>query len=505
MKVDPRPAPRSASDVEDHIRRWLPVLVGTVLAVYAGYWVGNNNWAPLWRLFWVAAVLFVAFSLQDDGWILIPMFWMAAGSLSILPLPFAWRDVAIFFALAAYVAHHSMVRTPPISMQHVVSWLLLLNVVWVAVMWLRKPVGFRVLGGEMIGARFYFNIFMAAIGAWVLWRLPQSPRNLLRIPYYVFGGTLVGTVANFIGFFWPSLAGLVLSLYGEANVYHDLPVEVVRFDAFRFSGMMAALLIASHCNPLKLFQPVKPYLYLLVASLAGVAISGYRSAIIAAFAYVGLSMILRKNWRQLFFSSTVALALLGALVAGQGRVFSLPLAVQRALCFLPGKWSEVAVRDAAGTTVSRLDWWRDIIRYRMIRNWWIGDGIGVRAAEVATVSEVSRFNYAEGVFFQGAYHNGPLTTIRCVGLVGLALLYALLLYDIIHALRCLRQCRGTRLESLAMFIAIPIIWFPIHFTLIFGSFEYDMPQIIFQSGLLLLLIRMLNEHPDLLTEPPSSA
>jgi len=31
-----------------------------------------------------------------------------------------------------------------------------------------------------------------------------------------------------------------------------------------------------------------------------------------------------------------------------------------------------------------------------------------------------------------------------------------------------------------------------------------MPQIIFQTGLLLLLIRMLNEHPELLTTEPAS-
>jgi hypothetical protein len=243
----------------------------------------------------------------------------------------------------------------------------------------------------------------------------------------------------------------------------------------------------------------------LLASLAGIAISGYRSAMLVAFAYIGLSMILRRNWRQLFLSSLIALVLLGALVFGQGRLYSLPLSVQRALCFLPGNWSPVAVADASATAETRFLWWKDIFKYRLIDNWWAGDGIGVRAAEMIAAQETARHNYAEAIFFYGSFHNGPLTTIRCIGIVGLILLFALLLLSIAYALRCLKRCRGTPFEPLALFVAIPIIWFPIHFTLVFGSFEYDMPQIIFQTGLLLLLGRMLDEHPELLTVEPDTA
>jgi hypothetical protein len=389
-------------------------------------------------------------------------------------------------------------------MRQVLFLLLLANFAWTALMWLRKPVGFHVFGSEMMGARIYINIFMAMIAVWVLVRLPQSAQNLSRIPYYVFGGTLIGATANMLIFLLPSLTDLVHSFYAEANPYATLPTEMVRFDAFRFTGTMAVLLIVSHCKPTELLHPVKPFLYLLLVALAGVAISGFRSAIVITFAYIGLSMILRRNWRQLALSAVVSLALVAGLVGGQGRFYSLPLSMQRALCFLPGNWSPVAVQDASAS-YERFNWWRDIIQYRLIGNWWVGDGLGVRAAEEATVSEISRFNFAEGMYFYGAYHNGPLSTIRCVGGIGLVLLYALMILDIIYARRCLRQCRGTPLEALAMFIVIPVIWFPIHFTLVFGSFEGEMPQIIFQTGLVLLFIRMLNEHPELLTTETASA
>ncbi len=499
MNLDPRPQSPPSAEVEFQLKRWLPVLGGLVAAVYAGYWVGNNNWVPLCVMVSVTLVCFVAFSLQENGWILIPMFWMATGSIASLPLPFSYRDLAIMLAVSTYLAHRSIVKAPRISMRHVLFVLLMFNLAWVAVAWLRKPVGLNTFGSEMIGARTYINMFMAAVAAWVLLRLPQSAHKLSRIPYYLLGGTLVGAVANTLTFLLPATTGFVLSLYREASVYVDMPMEIQRFDAFRYTGTMLILLIVSHRGSTGLFHPARPHFYLLLVGLAGIAISGFRNVMGLSLAYIGLSMILRRNWRQLAMASTISLLLLGALVFWQSRFYSFPLPIQRSLCFLPGNWSPVVLRDTSASTEGRLDWWRDIIKYRLIKNWWTGDGIGVRASEILTVNETSRFNYLSGVLFYGAYHNGPLTTIRCVGIVGLLLLYALMIIGIFYALRCLKQCRETSLESLAMFIAIPIIWYPFHFTILFGSFENDLPEVIFQTSLLLLLIRMINEHPELLT------
>jgi hypothetical protein len=498
VNVEPQIPDRSTTDVEFQLKRWLPILAGVVLAVYAGYWVGNNNWSPLWRLMWVTVVVFVAFSLQEYGWILIPLFWTATGTIEALPLPFAWRDLGILLATAAYLAHRSMVKTPSISLRHVLFVLLAANLAWVVMAWLRKPIGFRVFQSETLGARTYFNIFMTAVAVWVLLRLPQTAHKLSRIPYYLLNGTLIGAAGSLLIFLLPFTAGLVRSVYGEAEVSSGMPVEIYRFGAFRNFGMILILLVVSRCHPTKLFHPARPYFYLLLLGLACVAISGFRSTIAICFAYIGLSMILRRNWRQFALASTAAILLLGALIGGQGRLYSLPLPVQRALCFLPGDWSPVVVRDAVGSTEGRFTWWKDIIKYNLIGNWWFGDGIGIRAAEMISVDEGSRFNYFESVLFYGAYHNGPLGVIRSIGIVGLLLLYALMFCGCIHANRCLRRCQGTPLEFLAMFIAIPILWYPIHFTLVFGGFESDMPQVIFQTGLLLLLIRMMNEHPELL-------
>ncbi|MCX7887599.1 MAG: O-antigen ligase family protein [Verrucomicrobiae bacterium] len=493
---------RPAHEVEHLLRRWLPVLACVVSAVYVGYLVGTNNWRGLWQLVGAAAVTVVAFSLQDKGWVLVPMFWWATGSISVLPIPFSWRDFAIFLAVAAYVAHRSVVRVRAVPMRHELVAILLLNLAWIVAMWIRKPVGFRVLGSEYMGARFYYNMFMAAVAAWVVVRLPQSQRHLFRVPYYLFGGTWIPAIAGVVAYLAPSLGGLVLSLYREAPILLDEAVGIRRFAAFRDTATLGALLMVSHVSALKLFDPFKPYLYLLAACLAGIGISGFRISVAIFFAYIWFSMILRRNWRQFWLASIVCVVLVAVLLLGQGRLYSLPLPVQRSLSFLPGKWSETAVQDATGTAVGRLQWWRDIVKYGLIKNWLFGDGIGVRVAEEAAAVDAARRRYEEAIFFYGAFHNGPLTTIRCVGIVGLVLLYTLFIANVKYALRCVRQCLGTQAEPVAFFVAIPILWVPIQFTFLFGAFETDMPSVIFQTGLLLLLIRMLREHPELLKPKP---
>lgn len=488
------------SNVEFQIKKWLPVAGAIIAAVYAGYCVGIENWNPLIVFFQVAVICFVAIALQDRGWILIPLFWMATGSIALLRLPFSYRDIGIMLAVSAYVVHRCMVKTQRISMKHPLFFLIVLNLAWFLVAWIRKPVGLRVMETEMLGARFYINACLAFVAIWILIRLPHTNDAIERIPYYLIFGASLGAIVNLVVFLAPSSAFILSNLYSDIFVDPTALVEIQRMDIFRSVGILAVLIAVTHTKQHSLFNPLRPHFWIMLFGLAGVAIAGFRTSIAICFAYIILSLILRKNWRQLILSSLLAVGLLTAVVYGQGRFYSLPLAAQRSLTFLPGKWSSVAVEE---TTISntRIDWWRDIIKYRLIKNWWLGDGIGARPSDMLVADEnvrQRRTSYFEGILLTGTFHNGPLTTIRCVGIVGLLLLYALMIAAIFYALRCVKHCRDTRWESLSLFAGIPIIWFPFHFTILFGSFESDFPEIIFQTGILLLLLRMMSEHPEVL-------
>ena len=93
----------------------------------------------------------------------------------------------------------------------------------------------------------------------------------------------------------------------------------------------------------------------------------------------------------------------------------------------------------------------------------------------------------------GSFHSGPLTTIRYVGVCGLAFLYLLSVSAAFYSYRSVEQCRGTPLFPVAIFFAIQLIWGPIHYAFVFGAYDVYLPDLIFQVACLRLLIRMSDE------------
>jgi hypothetical protein len=87
----------------------------------------------------------------------------------------------------------------------------------------------------------------------------------------------------------------------------------------------------------------------------------------------------------------------------------------------------------------------------------------------------------------GAFHNGPLSTVRFVGAVGLLLYYVLLIYLAMYAWRLIRAAEGTDIYPLALFAGLALIWEPINYTLVFGGYDSGFPNTIFGVGMLKMI------------------
>jgi hypothetical protein len=72
--------------------------------------------------------------------------------------------------------------------------------------------------------------------------------------------------------------------------------------------------------------------------------------------------------------------------------------------------------------------------------------------------------------------------------------YALLIGAAVDAVRCVRRSRRTPLFPLAVLLSSWLVWLPFHYSLIFGSFEVQLPELVMMAGLLRLLIRMLDKQ-----------
>jgi hypothetical protein len=100
----------------------------------------------------------------------------------------------------------------------------------------------------------------------------------------------------------------------------------------------------------------------------------------------------------------------------------MPLAVQRAISFLPVNVDSEVQADAMGSTEWRMQmWaiaWKDVPKYLFI-----GKGYSIDPTEMDLTKQAIRmgiFNSSEESILAGDYHSGPLTVLIPIGIFGAA-------------------------------------------------------------------------------------
>ncbi len=102
---------------------------------------------------------------------------------------------------------------------------------------------------------------------------------------------------------------------------------------------------------------------------------------------------------------------------------------------------------------------------------------------------------------RGSLHNGPLSSIRYGGFVGLILLTALMIVTAIYAVKVVRASVRTVYSPIAFFAAIPLIYEPFAFIAIWGAYDGAVAQYFLGLGMLNLINRSL-PHPVGATSKP---
>jgi hypothetical protein len=90
----------------------------------------------------------------------------------------------------------------------------------------------------------------------------------------------------------------------------------------------------------------------------------------------------------------------------------------------------------------------------------------------------------EQFMLTGTFHSGPLSAIKYIGSVGLALYFVLMFYMAVLAWRLCQSALGTKGITLALFVGMPIIYEPFNFIFIFGALDENYSTILFKAGLL---------------------
>jgi len=379
-------------------------------------------------------------------------------------------------------------------------WILALTIM-VGQVYMRNPVGLNLFGGVTVGGKAYYVVGISLLTAIFLSGL-RVPENELKA---VLRLTIVGGILNLmlgvVGMISPSIGrwyGVGSMGSDDTKTQDESGIGLSQNQYLGTTGTTLALWISTFISPLKACFRFRWGLLLLVACAMG-AVSGYRNAM----GSLGLTLLV-GIWYRGGFSSLLASALVGgmgvALLAAVNSAMPLPGTVQRSLAFLPGTWEQRYLDSTANSTEWRVEIWKEVLLTdRWIHNKWFGVGLGFTAQELAMQRNLGAKNagarfgvsgfdsHRETILANGDYHSGPVQTIRTIGYVGLFFLLLAQIRLAVHAHRQIQRCRNTEWFPLALIIGIPLVWAPIFFVFIFGTFKDGASTLIMGYGMIRLL------------------
>jgi len=499
---------------------WAALLLGLLVAVVLGGAVGKSDMRMVAGAIALIPVMIVFVKLKTNIWVLLPIGWYLAGSLPWLPLPFTVRDLCFLTVIFFFTLFYATRALPWKRKIGTLDYLIYINLAYLAVVFARNPVGFWAMQSSMVGGRPYFAIALAFFAFMILSRVAISEPIARIFPLFFVIPAWIIAILDSIGLLFPATSYALAMVYSGigSTALPGMVQEEARFGETRFSAMINAgwtsvLALCAKYNPITMISPLYPgRVLMMIVAFGAIFLSGFRSTLLFGFAALLLSAVLRQRGKDLWIAAGAMVLVVVALISVQGSLLQLPRTMQRALSWLPGDWDESTVAEAQASSQWRFEMWEWAWNDpRILRDKVWGQGFGfslddmnlIASSLVAGEGGASRLGGSdrENFMITGAFHSGPLSTIKYIGVVGLVLYYPLMCYMAVFAWKLCRRAYGTKAFSLALFVGIPVIYEPFNFIVVFGGLDHNFPQLLFWAGLL----NMTNNWLERLTALRSSA
>jgi hypothetical protein len=162
----------------------------------------------------------------------------------------------------------------------------------------------------------------------------------------------------------------------------------------------------------------RPWRLLLVAlALFGGMLSGFRSFVVLSGLTFAILFYLEGLHRTRYAPALLGAVLLGGVVV-LPQAEKLPMMVQRSISFLPGNFHFVARESAVATMDWRVGMWNDLLP-EVPKRLFLGRGWSFDAHDFYTAVETGvAGDPLAGTILVGNFHNGPLSVVIPLGLLG---------------------------------------------------------------------------------------
>jgi len=502
--------------LHEYVTSTVVITIGLLVAMACGKLTAGGEEKILATILMGCAAVGVALVLRNRIWILIPLSMPLVGTFQAMLIPFRFLDFVVLYVAVTFVVLSAMkvmrARTAPFERIDILVFAIMSMI---AFAFIRNPVGTKTLGSSMVGGRPYFNAFIAFLIYCIFRQAPVNAYYARRIPFYIVIGSALASATALVGNYLPSIGGALGHYYSGFDPMVQDPLAAVdegglhRETGFLAIGGSGMLMLTAYCVPITLFLPFFPFRF--VASLLFMManlLSGFRIAVAVPMVYVLIASWFRKRYQDIVI--LLGIMVFGIAILALG-IVPLPLSAQRALSFLPGNWNREAAQDASGSTQWRIDMWKMVLSEdKWIKNKWFGDGFGFSKYDLSIMESAAEPNggfigapVQEGFMIAGAYHSGPLSTIRFVGYIGLVIFLTFLAFIAWRAYRLIIRAQRTPLFPVALFVGMPMLLKPFFYLFVFGGFDGDLPEALFSAGMIRLLEGALDEFTPGTSENPA--
>ncbi|MEI8310567.1 MAG: hypothetical protein WCH98_07420 [Verrucomicrobiota bacterium] len=478
-------------------------LLGLFAAVLAGRAVASGDFKVLMMGGAAAVAMMIGLGMGKNYWLLIPITFFADGSIGAMPLPFSYKELGIIGAFGLYLFHVSFKKQHFGKATNSVDVLIWINVAYLASVFIRNPTGILTLQTELVGGRPYISILLTSLAYIVLSQVRVGEKMARLMPFILTCAMIIPSTLYILTEFFPQTAKVIYPFYSGVNI-EDFNLGAIasadqsetRITSLASVGRPIILALCAFFPPITLINPMYFGRFAFMAvGLVLSALSGFRNLIIAIAAYITIGSAVRRRYLDVMILglfAVIGIAFLSSMhVAGA----PIPFAVQRALSFIPIEWDAAAIRSGKGTEEWRYDMWKDAwTRPGHMRSKMFGDGFGYTLKEMMIMSDellgiggfMNSTGY-EGHLIRGSYHSGPLSTVKRVGFVGGTMLLALMIAAFRLCLTMIERTRNTPFFTWTLFIAIPILYLPFEFIIVFGDYNSAMVTLLFSAGMIKII------------------
>lgn len=318
-------------------------------------------------------------------------------------------------------------RARPLNVPSVTRPLLFLSAVVLTNMVVTGGAGFNVFGSQVGGAGRYVALAGAILGYFALSARPIPPEKAGLYTGLFFLGGLTLAISSLATVMPRSFQYLFLIFPVERTaLYAPSPtgVGVPRMYGVALASMSVIFYMLARYGMQGVFRTTKPWrAVLFLGFLVGVMFGGYRAFVILVLGVLAFQFYLEGLFKMKFLPAWLVIA--AAMVSILPIMDRLPYPVQRSFAWIPGLAAPHVRADARASTEWRLQIWQRAVA-EVPHHLLLGKGyaLDLRDLEMAQFRRLDplrgrgELEAGEAAELAGDYHNGPLSVIIPLGVLG---------------------------------------------------------------------------------------